>query len=152
MQYQLTFGEAIQSVFNKYATFTGRASRSEYWWWALFTFLVGVVCNIIGGVLGITWLSGIVSLALFIPGLAVLVRRLHDINMSGWWAALPCVISIVCGGFAGAYLMDVNNSTLGILTGASGIVCFVIGIVFIVWLCKPSYMDDNQYGPIPNVG
>lgn len=147
MQYQLTFGQAIQSVFNKYATFTGRASRSEYWWWTLFAFLVGVVCNLIG----ITWLTGIVNLALFLPGLAVLVRRLHDINMSGWWAALPYVIGGVCGGFSACLLQNQDNTTLAILTGASGIVCLVICIIFIVWLCKPSQMFDNQYGPVPNV-
>lgn len=148
MQYQLTFGQAIQSVFSKYATFTGRASRSEYWWWALFTFIVGFVFNLIG----IKILSGIVNLALFLPGLAVLVRRLHDINKSGWWAVLPCLISGVCGGLAACFALNTENSTLGIFTGIAGIVCLVICIVFIVWLCKPSQMEDNQYGPVPNVG
>ncbi len=147
MQYQLTFGQAIQSVFNKYATFTGRASRSEYWWWVLFTFIVSVVFNIIG----VKWLTGIVNLALFLPGLAVLVRRLHDIDKSGWWAALLYGIGAVCGGLGAGVIFNPDNSPLAIATGASGLIGLVFGIIFIVWLCKPSQMFDNQYGPVPYV-
>lgn len=94
MQYQLTFVQAIQSAFNKYCDFNGRASRSEYWWWALFTFLVGCVCGAIGN----QWLTGIVNLALLLPGLGLCVRRLHDISKSGWWvflAFIPLVGAII---------------------------------------------------------
>ena len=145
MQYQLTFGQAIQSVFSKYATFTGRASRSEYWWWALFTFIVGFVFNLIG----IKILSGIVNLALFLPGLAVLVRRLHDINKSGWWAVLPCLISGVCGGLAACFALNTENSTLGIFTGIAGIVCLVICIVLLYGSANPARLKTTSMAPFP---
>ncbi len=94
----MTFTEAVKTVLSKYATFTGRAARPEFWWWCLFTFLLGIATGfidhlVIGPRLGIESfaedspeiLSAIVSLGLLLPGLAVSVRRLHDIDRSGWW-------------------------------------------------------------------
>jgi uncharacterized membrane protein YhaH (DUF805 family) len=63
-----------------YAQFTGRASRSEYWWFYLFTVLVTAAADTLGGTVG-----NLASLAFFLPGLALLVRRLHDVGRSGWW-------------------------------------------------------------------
>lgn len=74
----MSFGGAIASVFSKYADFSGRARRSEYWWFYLFMFIVGCVVVWIP-VLPILWSFGIL-----IPNLAVSVRRLHDIGKSGW--------------------------------------------------------------------
>jgi Predicted membrane protein len=88
------FQEAIQKVFSNYVTFTGRASRSEFWWWALFTFLGGLAASLIDGVLfgfgrGMASpLNGLFSLAVLLPSIAVGVRRLHDIGRSGWWYLL----------------------------------------------------------------
>lgn len=85
----MTFVEAIQSGFNRYFEFTGRSARSEYWYWALFAFLVGVGTAVIDGVIfgsdGVRVLNMLASLGLFIPGLAMAVRRLHDGDRSGWW-------------------------------------------------------------------
>lgn len=75
----MTFGESIQTCFSKYADFSGRASRSEYWWWVLFVFLATVVTGIVSDKL-----SALFSLAVMLPGLAVGARRLHDIDKSGW--------------------------------------------------------------------
>ena len=83
--------EAVKSVLNKYATFTGRSARSEYWWWVLFTIIVSVVLGFVEfllfgsrmGQVGI--LGAIYSLATLIPSIAVGVRRLHDLAKSGWW-------------------------------------------------------------------
>ena len=101
----MTFGQAIASAFNNYANFNGRASRSAYWYWYLFNFLVLLIPAIwfniessskqgfIGTVLFI-----IVSLALALPTIAVEVRRLHDTNRSGgwWWIQLvPFAGSII---------------------------------------------------------
>ena len=73
--------EAVKAVFSKYATFEGRARRSEYWWFVLFSFIIAVVLNLISpGLLGGIW-----SLAMLLPSLAVGARRLHDIARSGWW-------------------------------------------------------------------
>jgi uncharacterized membrane protein YhaH (DUF805 family) len=84
----MNFGEAIASGFSNYVNFSGRAARSEYWFWTLFVVIVSIVCNIIdmvatAGILGI-----IVGLGLFLPGLAVSIRRLHDLDRTGWWVLI----------------------------------------------------------------
>ncbi len=85
------FGEAISSGFAKYATFSGRAVRSEYWFWVLFNVLVGIVLGIVQavgtGAFGHI-LSLLYDLATLIPSLAVSARRLHDTDRSGWWLLL----------------------------------------------------------------
>jgi len=82
----MTFQEAIASGLSRYIDFNTRSSRSEYWYWFLFVILVSIVAGVIDGLLfGATVLGGLVSLALIIPGIAVGVRRLHDIDRSGWW-------------------------------------------------------------------
>lgn len=100
----MTFMESVRTVFSKYAVFSGRATRPEYWWWVLFSIIVSVVMGILdaaivaplvgseifeaeaSGPLGI-----IASLALLLPSLAVSVRRLHDIGRSGWWLLIVLV-------------------------------------------------------------
>lgn len=97
----MSFGQAVSSVFSKYATFSGRARRSEYWYWVLFVFLVTLLALVLDSVLKIRiaegspygWISVVVALALLIPGIAVTVRRLHDTDRSGWWYLL----SFLCG-------------------------------------------------------
>jgi uncharacterized membrane protein YhaH (DUF805 family) len=85
-------------VLKKYATFQGRARRKEYWYFALFNILITIVLSIIdaaGGLMsaeaGIGLLSGLYWLAILIPTIAVSVRRLHDINRTGWWLFLSLV-------------------------------------------------------------
>ena len=80
------------AVLQKYATFEGRARRKEYWMYALITTLISIVLMIVDSFAGLTKLAGgqisplntLYGLAVLIPGLAVMVRRLHDINRSGW--------------------------------------------------------------------
>jgi len=81
------FGQAIATCFRKYAVFSGRASRSEYWFWVLFQLLLGIGLAVVDLLVFRTTnvLSAVASLALFVPSLAVLVRRLHDIDRNGWW-------------------------------------------------------------------
>ena len=79
----MTFGESIKTCFSKYATFVGRASRSEYWWFFLFTFLASAAAGIMGETV-----SGVFSLAILLPSLAVGARRLHDVDKSGWFLLL----------------------------------------------------------------
>ena len=88
----MTFQDSIKSCFNKYASINGRATRSEYWYWILFVILVSVFTLIIDvSLLGSSIddefapLNSIWSLAVFIPGITVTVRRFHDVNRSGWW-------------------------------------------------------------------
>jgi uncharacterized membrane protein YhaH (DUF805 family) len=96
----MTFTESIRTVLSKYATFSGRAQRSEFWWWILFVFILQIVLQIIdNAVLGFDTvsgdsvgpLSGIATLALLIPNLAVGARRLHDTGRSGWWQLLVLI-------------------------------------------------------------
>ena len=117
----MTFTQAIAAGFRKFANSAGRASRSEYWYWTLFTFLVDVASlgldklifpDNVWGPVGIA-----TSLWLFLPSLAVAMRRLHDINRSGRWVLL-------------------------ILT--------VVGIVpLIVWALRKGTDGDNDFGPDP---
>lgn len=79
------------TVLKKYAVFSGRSRRSEYWYFLLFSFLVSFVLAIIDAVLGIGVLYPIYSLAVLVPSLAVLARRLHDINRSGWWMFISLI-------------------------------------------------------------
>lgn len=84
----MSFGEAIQSCFSKYASFEGRASRSEYWFFTLFQLLMIIGAFVVGGMLDETLMIILVLfsiLGLFLPMLSVTVRRLHDTNRSGWW-------------------------------------------------------------------
>ena len=128
-QYQVSFQEAIKRALDKYCCFTGRASVSEYWWFFLFTFLVGIVVNVLCNILVACGLfsakatlvvSGLVNLALFLPSFGLLFRRLHDTGKSGWYWLV-------------------------------GIIPLVGWILLIIWLCKDSQPTDNQYGPVPNL-
>ncbi|MCZ8235565.1 MAG: DUF805 domain-containing protein [Inhella sp.] len=75
------FTDAIKTCFSKYATFSGRATRAEYWWFFLFTFL-GSLIPIVGLIF---------ALAVLIPSIAVAVRRLHDTDRSGWWILIGLI-------------------------------------------------------------
>ena len=81
----MNFGEAIKSGFDNYVTFSGRAARSEFWYWILFSALADLVGGIIGGAIGTGLIGVVISLALLLPGVAVSVRRLHDLDRTGWW-------------------------------------------------------------------
>lgn len=104
----MTFGTAISTCLRKYATFSGRATRPEFWWFVVFNAIVSTVGEVLDAALGLTWSAhasvGVISvvcrLALLLPLLAVGARRLHDVGRSGWWlllALVPClgVIALV---------------------------------------------------------
>jgi len=76
----MTFVDAIKSGFSKYAEFNGRAARSEFWWWVLFVFLASCALSIISPML-----SGLFSLGVLLPNIAIGARRLHDTDRSGWF-------------------------------------------------------------------
>ena len=119
----MDFSSAVQSFFNKYATFEGRASRSEFWYAQLFIILTGFFLGFIEGLLGISpfsevsILASIFQLGVFIPSMAIIARRLHDINKSGWWYFL-------------------------VLT--------IIGVIPVVyWFCTKGNDHENDYGKNP---
>jgi len=76
-------------VLQNYATFSGRARRSEYWYFSLFNVIIAIVLGIIGGLMGTTVISNIYTLVILIPGIAVAVRRMHDVGKSGWFILIP---------------------------------------------------------------
>jgi uncharacterized membrane protein YhaH (DUF805 family) len=118
----MQFQDAVRVVLQqKYATFDGRARRSEFWWFALFSFAVGVAASLLDSALGSGRLiNGLVSLALLVPSLAVGARRLHDTGRSGWWQLI-------------------------------GIIPVIGWIVLIVWFVQDSQQDNqygpNPKGP-----
>lgn len=107
----MTFGESIKTCFAKFVTWQGRASRSEYWFFVLFELIVLAVAAMLDNVLGTSfkfvnpatgmeqslgygYLYMLSALVMLLPALAVMVRRLHDTNRSGWWywiALIPIV-------------------------------------------------------------
>lgn len=124
----MTFGEAVNTCLKqKYATFQGRAARSEYWWFTLFSILVQIAAQIVFGVLasmgdamaliGLVVMV-VVILGLIAPGISVLVRRLHDTGRSGWWFWIA-------------------------------LVPLVGGIVLLVFLVSKGTEGDNQFGADP---
>src|SRR5690606_8388953 len=80
--------EYFLGAYKKYADFTGRARRQEYWMFILFYFIVSIILGIVDGVLGIQILGLLFSLASLVPSLAIGARRLHDTGRSGWWQLL----------------------------------------------------------------
>lgn len=135
--------ESVKTCFRKYATFTGRASRSEYWWWTLAIWIFFVLILVLfmpsastlssmesGAMLDIDAqrqymkfmsITGIVYLVILLPTIAVAVRRLHDINKSGWFlliSFIPIIGPLIC----------------------------------LYWFICKGTQGDNQYGPDPLAG
>ncbi len=109
----MEFTQSVKSVFSKYATFSGRASRSEYWYFVLFNIIASIALFLLGIAIGAAVggsdgaMGGLIvgyilyviyGLGVLIPSLAVTVRRLHDTNNSGWLiliGLIPCIGGIV---------------------------------------------------------
>ena len=92
----MTFTEAVTTCARKYVDFNGRATRSEFWYWMLFVFLAGMILQAIDvWVLAANFGSGILNwlftLAVVLPNLAAMARRLHDTNRTGWWLLIILV-------------------------------------------------------------
>lgn len=88
----MNFIDAVKSVLTKYADFNGRARRSEYWWFFLFNVILSFVTGFIDESIspgGVGMIGLVVSLGLLIPGIAVAVRRMHDVGKSGWFILIP---------------------------------------------------------------
>ena len=158
---------AKRPILEKYADFSGRASRPEFWWYVLGLCIAFVVVAIVESIVGIshmfwyTWgpLTLLLRLATIVPSLAVAVRRLHDTDRPGWWVLLPLIPevlmmfmavmtagAVVAGGGIGAAVGGMA------LTGLLGLVTLVCAIVLIVFCALPGTPGDNRYGPNPSSG
>lgn len=119
----MSFQDAVRTCLQqKYAAFSGRARRSEYWFFVLFTFIVQVVASILDALFHLRYgssglIENLASLALLLPGIGVGIRRLHDTGRSGWWLLI-------------------------------GLLPIIGWIVLLVFLVQDSHAD-NQYGPNP---
>ena len=117
----MNFQSSLKTCFNKYAVFTGRASRSEFWFFVLFGFLGGIIAVIIDVmILGYPFVQNgpidlIFTVAIIVPSISVAARRLHDINKSGWWQLIWVTI---------------------------------IGIIpLLIWNCTKGKNKKNRFGP-----
>ena len=118
----MNFQDAIKSGFANYANFSGRAVRSEFWYWVLFCFIVGIGTLILDGAFfpdnDLSPLNTVFNLGTLLPSLAIGARRLHDIDRTGWWQLV---------GFT------------------------VIGVILLIyWYCQPGQPGENRFGgPAP---
>ena len=162
----MSFTESVRSVLSQYAVFSGRASRSEYWWYYLFTFLVGLVTSAVDGAVrsaldvAFSPVSLLVSLALLVPGLAVAVRRLHDSDLSGLWILGPLLISVAASVGAVVAVIVTIGGALGGDDRVSGAGLVILGIAvlllvasaiwWIVLMVRQSTPGPNRFGPGPH--
>lgn len=117
----MTFSQSIETCIQKKSCcFTGRATRSEFWYFELFSFIIGIVTSVLDTIIDPNYMviSALASLALLLPGLGVTWRRLHDTGRSGAWYFI-------------------------------GLVPLVGWIVLLVFLCQDTQQGDNAYGPVP---
>jgi len=112
----MTFVDAIKAGFKNYSNFKGTASRSEFWYWVLFTTLLNLVLSQIDTLAGIgstgMGLSSIASLALFIPNISVIFRRLHDAGFSGWLYAINLIPFAAAAWLAVTFVSEYEASGL----------------------------------------
>jgi len=142
----------------KYAEFSGRAPRAEYWWYTLGIIVVAIILNVVESLLGLSRmigpygpLSALCMLALLVPGLAVTVRRLHDTNRSGWWI-LVAVIPYAILGFMMARSATSTDMSGQASVGLFGIIALIGGVVLLVFMILAGTAGDNRYGPDPYAG
>ena len=179
----MTLGGAITTCLRKYAVFSGRATRAEFWWWVLAVFIVSIGLGMVDAVIeavtgwdGFSLLSGIFSLAVLLPNLAVTVRRFHDIGKTGWWVLVWIVLGVgpwlILAGLVIAAVygtLQAAGSEPGpaeffseLLTGLAliwilAILAFIFALLTslaiviwqIVWLARQGETGPNRYGPDP---
>lgn len=158
----------------RYADFSGRSRRMEFWMWKLFTILVAMVVWILimgmiggaafgggdpqaiaaagGGAMIVMMLYALFALATFIPDLAVTVRRLHDTDRSGWWILAPLVPYVVAlvAAIGGAATGDQNGLAAGgIIAGIAMLAALVLGIVLLVFMFLEGTRGPNRFGSDP---
>jgi uncharacterized membrane protein YhaH (DUF805 family) len=155
----------------RYAEFSGRSRRMEYWMWVLFIILLEVAFWVLlmmvggaammsgdprsalaagGGMMIIAALFSLVWLALLIPGIAVAVRRLHDTNRTGWWLLAP--LAGYCIAFLGAAMAASGSSMGGLLATLGMIIAFGLGLTLLVFMFLEGTKGPNRYGPDPKGG
>ena len=123
------FGGAIATCLRKYVVFRGRARRPEYWYWLLFQVLLTILALALdAATFDRTWgpFHLTADLGLFLPTLAVMVRRLHDTDTSGWWVVIPLI---------------------GIAIPPIAVIALIGWIALFVQTCRRGTAGANRFGP-----
>jgi len=155
----MDFVTAIKTCLLKYATFKGRAGRAEYWWWYLFSLIWSMA--LYWAPVGMRWP---VSVIFFLPGISVSVRRLHDIDLSGWWILMPYLVwlpAVILGvgtifstimTAAGTPTSQAITSALQVAGSPVVVLCGLMlaaGVsdcVYMSWLCRKGTEGPNRFG------
>lgn len=140
----MEFREALKTCLTaKYCRFRGRASRSEFWWFSLFSALlnaaVGILASLAPGVGSV--ISAVLGLWLLLPSLAVTARRLHDRGFSGWWQALPAVLmlaGLACAAAGAPQALPWTAAGAGLVSLGLLVLCVLRGTP-----------GPNRFGPSP---
>lgn len=151
----LSFGGAITSVFTKYAVFSGRARRSEYWWFFALNAAVGffftslILAQPASASQPIRVAYGLYILVMLLPNASVFVRRLHDVNRSGWSyvGALSVFFFVLV---ASSFALNSNGNGVAIFINVITLLAlFGYCIAVFVWICSDGTRGPNRYGPDP---
>lgn len=174
----MSFAQAVKTCFAKFATFSGRAPRAEYWWFALFVVLLSIVTGVIDAAVfgapatdtatadpadtfAASPVQSLAGLAVFLPHLSVAWRRMHDSGRSGLYALAPLLLLIAALGvfvfgigaadmFAPGGSMDILFTRLTLLiTIPTLLVLLISPLLMLWWLTRPSQPGANRYGPHP---
>lgn len=138
----------------RFVDFTGRAPRAEYWWFYLAYILLSVVLNVLLSISPtIGMILSLASLVLLVPWIAVAVRRLHDIDRTGWWLLAPVLPYAIGFAMVGAAFFT-NPGSAGASGGlGAGMIFFGIGLILalvvFVFTLLPGTKGENRYGPDP---
>jgi uncharacterized membrane protein YhaH (DUF805 family) len=140
----MEFKEAVNTCLTKkYCCFKGRASRSEFWWFCLFTLLIQIAIAIVGRIMPslASIISAVLGLWLLLPTVGISTRRLHDRNLSGWWQALPLAAALPA--IAGAVLEA--NWLLMLGGGVAGLASLALLVLYAL----KGTSGPNRFGPDP---
>lgn len=170
------FQDAVKTCFRKYATFSGRASRPEYWWFILFLFIAQLVLGVIDNILfgtgsvettntetGVSFsaesngpLAALFGLGTILPTIAAGWRRMHDTGRSGLFLFYPLIVMVGLGTFASLMGLTLETAMSGGLSGLmslvfglGAIILFISPLLVVWWLTRPSQKGMNGYGPNP---
>lgn len=170
----MSFSEAVKSCFSKAVTFTGRSRRSEFWYWQLFSFIVGIAIAITSSITAnLPVVPAVIGFSLFVWNIlswlvsfSVSVRRLHDTGHSGWWYGgyliagfaffIWIIVEIVlvaaeAPNIEAPETSDIIRMIIGFLGkfAIPYLIYLVYGILLLVWMCTDSHAGANKYGKNP---
>ena len=138
-------------VFENYANFNGRARRKEYWMFMLFYFIFSLVLGLISGLLGVlgSLLLLVWSFGLFLPTIAVTIRRFHDSGKSGWWYLASFAPIVPLSLITYMILTETSSSTMMGVFWVLLVISVVICLIPLIFLFLSSESGTNQWGPNP---